>query len=70
MCRYNPYITKALRKAIMNRSELETNENLKCYKSRGICAVNYMKKTMTDNKEFWKTVKSFLFEKVATFPRI
>ena len=44
-----PYMTKALRKAIMKRSKLEskyvknkTNENLKS--SRGISAVNYIKK--------------------------
>ena len=47
-----PYMTKALRKAIMKRSsELEnkyvknkTNENLKSYKNRGISAVDYIKK--------------------------
>ena len=46
-----PYMTKALRKAIMKRpSELEnkyvknkTNENLKSYKNRGISAVSYAK---------------------------
>ena len=44
-----PYMTKALRKALMKRSKLEskyvknkTNENL--IKSRGISAVNYTKK--------------------------
>ena len=25
---------------------------------------------MTDNKEFWKTVKPFLSDKVKTFPKI
>ena len=59
MCRYDPYMTKALRKAIMKRSEFETNKN------RRTCAVNYMK-----YKEFWKTVKPFLFDKVGTFPEI
>ena len=46
-----PYMRKALRKAIMKRSGLEskhvrnkTNENLKSCKSRGISAVNYIKK--------------------------
>ena len=46
-----PYMTKALRKAIMKRSEPEnkhvkinTNENLKSYKKRGVSAVNYKKK--------------------------
>ena len=46
-----PYMTKALRKVIMKRSGLEneyvkktTNENLNLKKSRGISAVNYIKK--------------------------
>ena len=44
-------MTKALRKVIMKKSELENkyvknkaNENLKSYKSRGPSAVNYIKK--------------------------
>ena len=46
-----PYMTTALRKAIMKRSELKnkyvknkTNENLKSYKKTGISAVNYVRK--------------------------
>ena len=27
-------------------------------------------KNVTDNKDFWKTVKPFLDDKVATFPKI
>ena len=84
-----PYMTKALRKAIMKRSELEskyvknkTNENLKSYKKqRNFCSKLYKKerkkyyemldlKNVTDNKEFWKTVKPFLSDKVTTFPKI
>ena len=82
-------MTKALRKAIMKRSELEskyvknkTNENLKSYKKqRNFCSKLYKKerkkyyemldlKNVTDNKEFWKTVKPFLSDKVTTFPKI
>ena len=82
-------MTKALRKAIMKRSELEskyvknkTNENLKSYKKqRNFCSKLYKKerkkyyemldlKNVTDNKEFWKTVKPFLSDKVITFPKI
>ena len=44
-------MTKAFRKAIMKRSELQnkyvknkTNENLKSYKNRGISALNCIKK--------------------------
>ena len=46
-----PYMTKALRKGVMKRSELESkyvknrkSENLKSYKNKGISAVNYAKK--------------------------
>ena len=82
-------MTKALRKAIMKRSEPEnkhvkinTNENLKSYKKqRNFCSKLYKKerkkyyemldlKNVTDNKEFWKTVKPFLSDKVTTFPKI
>ena len=44
-------MTKALRKGVMKRSELESkyvknrkSENLKSYKNKGISAVNYAKK--------------------------
>ena len=51
-------------------------------KNRGISAVNYIKmreknimkclikKNVTVNKEFWKTVKQFLYHKVTAFPKI
>ena len=83
-----PYMTKALRKAIMKRSELEskcvknkTSENLKSYKKqRNFCSKLYKKErkksyerldlnNATDNKNFWKTVKPFLSDKVTTFPQ-
>ena len=84
-----PYMTKALRKAIMKRSEPEnkhvkinTNENLKSYKKqRNFCNKLYKKerkkyyemlnlKNVTDNKDFWKTAKPFLSNKVTTSPKI
>ena len=60
----------------------KTNENLKSYKKqRNFCSKLYKKerkkyyemldlKNVTDNKEFWKTVKPFLSDKVTTFPII
>ena len=82
-----PYMTKALRKAIMKRSELEskyvknkTNENLKSYKKQiNFCSKLYKKErkkcyerldlnNVTDKKNFWKTVKPFLSDKVTAFP--
>ena len=84
-----PYMTKALRKAIMKRSELETkyvkrktDENLRIYKKqRSFCTKLYKKERknyyekldlnkFTDNKEFWKTIKPFLSDKVTTFSKI
>ena len=58
-----------------------TNENLKYYeKQRNFCSKLYKKgtkkyhemldlKNVTDNKEFWKTVKPFLSDKVTTLPK-
>ena len=58
-----------------------TNENLKSYeKQRNFCSKLYKKgtkkyhemldlKNVTDKKEFWKTVKPFLSDKVTTFPK-
>ena len=81
-------MTKALRKAIMKRSEFEskyankTSENLKSYrKQRKFGSKLYKKErkkyyarldlsNATDNKNFWKTVKPFLPDKVTTFPQI
>ena len=82
-------MTKALRKAIMKRSELEskyvknkTNENSKPYKKqRNFCNKLYKKErkkyyerldlnNVTDDKKFWKTVKTFLPDKVTTFPKM
>ena len=81
------YMTKALRKAIMERSEIEskyeknkTNEKLKSYKKQmNFCCKLYNTerkkyemldlKNVTDNKEFWKTVKPFISDKVTTFPK-
>ena len=72
------FLTKALRKAIMKRSELEskyvknkTSKNLKSYKKqRNFCSKKKYKRlglnNVTDNKKFWKATKSFLFHKVAT----
>ena len=60
----------------------KTNENLKSYeKQRNFCSKLCKKerkkyyemldlKNVTDNKEFWKTVKPFLSDKVTTFPKI
>ena len=57
-------------------------KTLNLIKNGGISAVNYIKKTgkkcferlhlknVTANKEFWKTVKPFLSDKVTTFPKI
>ena len=56
-------------------------KTLNLIKSRGISAVNYIKKrkkyykmldlkNVTDNKEFWKAVKPSLSDKVTTFPKI
>ena len=80
-------MTKALRKGIMKRSELEskyvknnTNENLKSYKNQiNFCSKLYKKErkkcyerldlnNVTDKKNFWKTVKPFLSDKVTAFP--
>ena len=59
----------------------ETNENLKSYqKQMSFCSKLYKKmrkkyfemldlKNMTDNNEFRKTVKPFLFDKVTTFSK-
>ena len=78
-------MTKALRKAIMERSELESkyvSEDLKYYKKQGnFCSKLYKKErkkyyerldlnNVTDYKKFWKTVKPFLSDKVTTFPQI
>ena len=57
-----PYMTKALRKAILKRSELEskyvknkTSENLKSYKKQlNFCSNLYV----TDNRKFWKNCKT------------
>ena len=63
-----PYMTKALRKAIMKRSELEskyvknkTNENLKAYKKqRNFCSKLYKKEIINlDNKKM-ELLKTFL----------
>ena len=60
----------------------KTNGNLKSYKKQmNFCIKLYLKKrkkyyerldlnNVTDNKEFWKTVKSFLSDKVTTFLKI
>ena len=59
----------------------KTSESLKSYKNHSFCGKLYKKerkkcydrldlKNVTDNQEFWKTVKSFFFDKVTTFPKI
>ena len=60
----------------------KTNENPKSYKKRrNFCSKLYKKerkkcferldlKNVTVSKEFWKTVKPFLSDKVTTFPKI
>ena len=60
----------------------KTNKNLKSYKKpRNFCSKLYKKErkkyyemlglnNVTDNKQFWKTVKPFLSDKVTTFPKI
>ena len=84
-----PYMTKALRKAIMHRSQLEskyfkirTKENFNLYKKqRNFCSKLYKKEKkqyynsldttkVTDNKEFWKTIKPFLSSKSITTTQI
>ena len=65
-----PYMTKQLRKAIMRRSELESN-SLKNRIIENFCSVFYKKERkkfypdldlnkITDNELFWKTIKLFL----------
>ena len=82
-CNQSAFITKEIRKAIMNRSKLlnkfrkdKTKENKDAYnKQRNFC-VGLMRKTkkdfynnldvknITDNKQFWKTVKPFFSDKL------
>ena len=65
-------MTKALRKAIMRRSELESKARFK--KQKKFCSKLYKKERkkfysnlelneITDNKLFWKTIKPLLSEK-------
>ena len=76
-----PYMTKALRKAIMKRSELQSkyvkNKILYLIKNKE----NKIKKrkkyyerldlsNVIDDKKIWKTLKLFLSDKVNTFPKI
>ena len=84
-----PYMIKALRKAVMKRSEIESkciknkaSENLKSYKQeRNFRSKLYEKErkkyyerlhlnNVTDNKEFWKTVKPFFFRQSYNFSGI
>ena len=84
-----PYMTKALRKAIMKHSALEnkylrnnTTENKIHYKKqKNFCSRLYKKEwkkfysnleinNITDNKTFWKTMKTFLSDKCALSSRI
>ena len=84
-----PYITKALRKAIMRRFQLQTryfryksqNNYTAFKKQRNFCSKLYKKerkkyynsldtKNITDNKQFWKTIKPFLSEKSTTTSKI
>ena len=77
-----PYVPKAMRKAIIKRSELTTKYHSKptvekqraFQKQRNFCNRLYKKKrkrcyenldlnNITDNKNFWKTVKPFLSNK-------
>ena len=71
-----PYMTKGLRKAIMRRSELETNiQSLRQYKKQtNFCSKLYKKerkkyysrlniKDIIDSKKFWKTVKPLISDK-------
>ena len=80
-----PYITKTLRKAVMDRSQLETKylktktqTNLKLCKT---FVVSYMRerrkryesldmKNFLGNKEFWETIRPFLSDKNAVFSQI
>ena len=74
---HNPFMNKALRKAIMVKSKLKnkynknrTGENWDSYKKQRNFCVNLTRKTkkdyfnnlniknITDNKAFWKTIKS------------
>ena len=76
------YVTKALRKTIMRKSNLgkiyfkeQTNESLKAYKNhKSYCSNLYKKErkkffdnlntpAVSDNKTFWKVIKSFLTNK-------
>ena len=82
-------MTKTLRKAIMTRSQLQTNhfknksqnDCLAFKKQRNFCSKLYKKerknyynsldiKNITDNKQFWKTIKPFLSEKIKATSKI
>ena len=79
-----PYMTKSLRKAIMNRSRLENkyyktfsiedkgnykrqkNYCIRLYKKeRKKYYINLDLRNITDNKQFWTTIKPFLTDKGA-----
>ena len=52
-----------IKKQINFCSKLDKTERKNYYKILDL-------KNVTDNKEFWKTVKPFLSDKVTTFPKI
>ena len=86
---HKPYVTKAMRTAIMKRSELATKyrsnpteENNKAFKKqKNFCNRLYKKerkkyyenldiKKLTDNKEFWKTIKPLFSNRTKSTQKI
>ena len=84
-----PYVTKAMRKAIMKRSELATkfrnrptDDNKKAFKKqKNFCNRLYKKerrkyyekldlRKITNNRNFWDTIKPFLSNKTSTSQQI
>ena len=80
-----PFMTKALRKAMMHRKRLHnkyiksrTDENHKTYKKQRNFCVKLLRRTksdyyrnldlgdLTDNRKFWKTVKSVFSNEIQT----
>ena len=71
----NPFMSKALRKAIMHRSKLKNIINTELKTTGQITKVNLLRKTKTeyfqklnvkdlsDNRKIWKTIKPFFTNK-------
>ena len=73
-----PHMIKTLRKAIMKRAELQTKYNLKVYKKQRNFHFTKKEKyynklnmnSITNNREFSKTIKQFLSDKVTAQTKI